>query len=735
MIGLFSLTNPSLLWGLTALLLPVAIHLLLRPRPRRVWFPALRLMRGTLTSSQRASRLRNVVLMLVRAGVLGVTVLFLAGPTCSSAQPDFTTGDPIACVLVLDDSLSLHARVRFADPSTLLDVARERAVSFLEQAGGWPAESRLAVLRAGAPQAEAALTANQTSLLAVLRDRSRDTLHAQPLGQAFERAATLLRPCQQQQRRIVIVTDLAASAWRDVRPAALAGVADVLVQVLSIAPESRTDFGVVAVRPPAHVWPESISVPVRVTVRATDVGADCWLVAEAQQKVLTRVGPLSVPAGGTRDVIVDLPPMPPGPHGATLRLEPEDLLAADQQQFVVWQTDRKPQVWVLVGDGGEQQEDLTALIVRNLLAPEALGPHAQRVTVETLTAAEVAARLPATAVLSEGAADARPPALVLVLPGVELEGAAREGLLRSLEAGTTVLLLPAGADRFLDWPVLRALLSESLPTDEVLATPAAIRWEGDTSGIATADELVELSRCNVRRRVRLEGLHSEVQRLAAYSDGVPAVIARTVGRGRLVVLTTSPDPEWSDLGVRAAGLMTWLHALVGAGLGRPTAAEQFTAGQTSHAVFAELPAAGLVTIAAAPPAEVPDQWVRLKAGEPQQPWPTSRAGLYTVRGPSGTGRVARYAVNWPAEEFDLTPISHAELVRTLGTERVTLEQLDGAEGALGESWLGRLLRFAVPAWVLALVLLLAFVFEMVFAASRDVPRAAPQAPPGSSPQV
>src|SRR5687767_2505113 len=114
---------PALLYGLLAAATPFLIHWFLRPRPRRVIFPAVSLMKPALASGRRAQRLRDLWLLAVRAALLGVLAFLLAGPSCSSTAAQPESAQPIACALVIDDSWSV--RYRLDADSTLLDRCRE----------------------------------------------------------------------------------------------------------------------------------------------------------------------------------------------------------------------------------------------------------------------------------------------------------------------------------------------------------------------------------------------------------------------------------------------------------------------------------------------------------------------------------------------------------------------------------------------------------------------------------
>ncbi|MEW6250390.1 MAG: BatA domain-containing protein [Planctomycetota bacterium] len=704
-------THPALLWGLGAAAIPVAVHLLLRARPRRVRFPALRLMRAALNSGQRASRLRNLLLMVVRAALLAGTALLLAGPTCAPAADAFRANGPLACALVLDDSLSMSYRPRFGDPETLLDGARRAALELVETARSWPEGGRLAVFRAGGRDGRAPAGGHdRESAVATLNEPIRMP-HAQPLGQALTAARTWLHEARGLVPRVVVFTDGTAAAWRDVRTAALAGVEGVTVRVVAPTAEFR-DLGIRAVMTPRGIQPATAAVPLQVTLGAAGVPGRCELRVRAAHEVVLRSEPLEVPVDATRHVPLRLPPAPPGPHAAAVELEPEDLFDFDQRRFVCWETGPQPVAWLVFPAARAPERDLVALVLRNLLAPEVLAPDEQRVALRLVELSELAA--PA-ALSADGAAaeDARP-ALVLVLPYGEEAVWAHHVLRRVVEAGTTAVLVPGSGSDAADWPGLREVLNEAPPEFEALPDRGtAIRQTQEVGGLLTEAESLELAQCRVERRVRFGTLRAGVQTAARFADGAPAIVWAPLGRGRIIALTTGPDPLWSELGVRAAGLLTWLHRLVSEAVGPPGAAASFSAGELTRQAFAALPASGSVQVSG-PGVE---QWARVAAGQPQEPWPTPAPGIYTLRARPTDAPAALYAVNWPAEEFDFTLINRDRLVRALGVEDVALEWLGAAPGQAGPvdrlEWLGDA-RGAAGFFLLALLML-----EMWLAARRS----------------
>ena len=83
-----SLINPAILWGLLLVSIPVILHFLLRSRPKKYLFPALRFIRVRRQNNIRRLRLKQLWLLLLRMGVLALLVAAIARPTLPAANYD-----------------------------------------------------------------------------------------------------------------------------------------------------------------------------------------------------------------------------------------------------------------------------------------------------------------------------------------------------------------------------------------------------------------------------------------------------------------------------------------------------------------------------------------------------------------------------------------------------------------------------------------------------------------------
>ncbi|MBI1346507.1 hypothetical protein GC163_09480 [bacterium] len=103
-----SILHPLLLIGLVLAAIPVALHLLLRARPKKLMFPALRLLQQRRMQNQRRMRLRHIWLLLLRMGVIAVLVIALARPTLPPANYTPTFGEIFGLATIISLALAAY---------------------------------------------------------------------------------------------------------------------------------------------------------------------------------------------------------------------------------------------------------------------------------------------------------------------------------------------------------------------------------------------------------------------------------------------------------------------------------------------------------------------------------------------------------------------------------------------------------------------------------------------------
>ncbi len=78
--------HPAILFGLGLAAIPVILHLLLKQKPKRLLFPALRLIHNRRKQNVRRMRLRHLLLLLLRAALIAAFVFAIARPSVPAAD-------------------------------------------------------------------------------------------------------------------------------------------------------------------------------------------------------------------------------------------------------------------------------------------------------------------------------------------------------------------------------------------------------------------------------------------------------------------------------------------------------------------------------------------------------------------------------------------------------------------------------------------------------------------------
>src|SRR5581483_5473869 len=115
---------PALLGGLILVSVPVLLHLIMRQKPKHLMFPAFRFLLQRHRTTQRKIRLRHLLLLLLRMGLIAAVCLGLSRPKIFSERLNLSSERPVAAVLVFDTSYSMSY---VASGRSVLDDAKHRA--------------------------------------------------------------------------------------------------------------------------------------------------------------------------------------------------------------------------------------------------------------------------------------------------------------------------------------------------------------------------------------------------------------------------------------------------------------------------------------------------------------------------------------------------------------------------------------------------------------------------------
>ncbi len=112
--------NPSLLWALSLMIIPIIIHLFNFQRPKKVLFTNVEFLRQVQQASKSRNRLKHILIMLARMAFIGLLVLAFARPILPSKNADSSSISARQQVSIyLDNSFSLQNE---QDNKRLLDL-------------------------------------------------------------------------------------------------------------------------------------------------------------------------------------------------------------------------------------------------------------------------------------------------------------------------------------------------------------------------------------------------------------------------------------------------------------------------------------------------------------------------------------------------------------------------------------------------------------------------------------
>ncbi len=356
--------NAGLVAGVALAALPVILHLFMKQRPKKVIFPALRLIRERQKQSRKTLKLKNWLLLAARMALIALMALALARPRIQvDAKVRAGSGEAETAIgLVFDTSLSMGYTEQ---DKSRLDIAKDRAEDLLKKAHSG---SQVYVIDTAEPAVPAGLSpaaARKRIESLTIRPGNR------PLNQAVGVAYAAVAESPKERREVYVFTDLAKSSWRtdqavdglDKVKAAPGGIDTFVVRV---SPKDRHDVSIVSIEPTSGLASQDEPVPIRVRLKA--VGKPASRVVEfyvdGQKKDQK---PVEVPADDEVDVPAYSPKLGTGLHRVEVRLSGEpDPLKFDDVAYLT--LDVKPSMRVLIVSDLNDDADYVA----QALDPDAL---------------------------------------------------------------------------------------------------------------------------------------------------------------------------------------------------------------------------------------------------------------------------------------------------------------------------------------------------------------------------
>lgn len=569
---------PALLFGLLAIGVPLWLHRVARANPTQHPFASLMLLEASETQRTAKRTLRYWLLLATRILLLIALVLAFAGPLLTARMVPQPNANAELHAILLDSSLSMQHGGRW---QRALDEA-ERILADL------PSSDRVMVLAGGGRRIavvhESTPAGNAGAVRASLRDLKAG-IDRLDYGFAMSTANSWLGS-----PRPKVMLHLISDLQRSAAPLRFAD--------LQLPAQTQLVMHDVSDGAGANTYiADAAPLPLDATTLVATVGTS---ITQAQQReVILRVDdkelsrksvtltaavarPESVAgeggtAPGTELTLQSSPARPntgsdasftrvtfsdvnlsAGAHRIEVSLEPRDELPQDDRFYVVV----------------EQADPAALLISRDVDADDAAYFAA---AIGSLSAPRLTVEQRATSSLDSGGGLGKYSLIVITDPSALSSASARR--IHSYVAAGGAVLMTLGEAPNEDNPLL-----ENLNTGEVRSRSGKVGEVASTHPVLR--EAADWNRVRFFRQ-RPVRLSSDDHALIALDDGTPLLVERTLGAGRMLILTAPVDRRWNDLAIHplfvhfigaAASYLTHAEATTRSALVGSTVTTGLTAG-------------------------------------------------------------------------------------------------------------------------------------------------------------
>jgi len=633
---------PLFLAGIAGVVVPIIVHLTRRQRRNVVMFPSLMFLEKIPYQEQRRRRIQHWFLLSLRALALTLLAAAFARPFLQDSDVGLgAASGPREVVVLVDQSYSMEVEDQF-------ELALQEAQRVFDGLG--PLDRASLVAFSQGARVLSRSTSDRVRLRGAL-DTLRVSSGATRFGPALKVAQTILEESTLTSGEVYLLSDFQRNGWVGDEGVRLpAGSRFIPVQLGNDGVEENVLVADISLPRQAVAGRERVTPTARVVRRGGTSPRDVTVTFEVdgqEQQSRTVTVPPDAAVGVAFQPFTLSRPYTPG----TVRLG-EDALNADNAGHFVLSPGAA--LSVLIVEGSASSRDVSLYLRRAL---EITDDGRFRVRVRR-------------------ASNIRPADLdgtdAVILNDVLIDGASAERLRAFVDAGGGVLVAlgeqggwPASAADLLPGtigPVQDRLqgrggrlgfLEYGHAVFEVFAGPRS----GDFTGARFF-------------RARAFQPSPEASVIARFDDGSVALAELRVGRGKVLVWTSTLDSFWTDLALQPVYL-PFVHRLTEHLGGRAEARPWFTIGQVVDLADPEaLEAAGLVTSVAAGLAEGLDQValtptgssIQMPAGEGARYLPLEEQGFYTVRPPGvEPERPFVLAVNVDLQESNLARLDPEQL--------------------------------------------------------------------------
>lgn len=662
-----SFLNTALLWGLGLASIPLIIHLLFRRRFRELEWAPMKYLKLTIQRNRRRIQIEQLLLLLLRTALIIVLVCLVARPVMNASGLSRWFGGETRTshLLVIDDSLSMGLS---KNGRTAFDRALAVAEQAIEELGLKDRLTLVVTSRTHAPLVREIELTDRGPLLGQLRSLKPTETHtawSATLSAVDEFLQSTTFPTQV----VTILTDLRRSGWETVVAPPEGWKRDRLsVRIVDVGATSEKNLSLESLQQADRL--ALVGTPLRFEATLVNRSSSNVDAAEATWIIDGQPTQVTLPAlAAGESVVFPLTAVfnEAGPHAVSLRL-PSDDLAGDNQRWSM--VDVRDNLRILLVDGEPASEPFQSETDYLGLALSLAIGESKAFQVETAMDNEWVGQVRGSA-----------PDMIVFANVANFDAQQAATLKAMVERGMGVVFYPGDLvdpenyERNL-FNAGQGVLPWALDTTADDQVAGLLLEDNAPSAVDAVRQLnpAVLGRIKVNKRYLLKNpdeVRDQTRVLARWNDATasPALVEKTLGKGRVLLWTVAADKAWSDWPTEPSYVLT-MRETVKATIRADLAVRTSTAGEPLRAALGrdrritaptielplgEEPRPLVLEVASATDGETPLQ--RLTWSD------TQHAGLYRMHWqevPSGPVSET-YAVNPDQRESDLAALTPEEL--------------------------------------------------------------------------
>ncbi|MED5472067.1 MAG: BatA domain-containing protein [Verrucomicrobiota bacterium] len=366
-----SFLNPAMLFGMTALAIPIIVHLLNRRRFKKIQWAAMRFLQVSLERNQRRMKVEDWILLLLRMAIVALIALAASRPATDWLKSKGLSSKVTASVII--DSSASMLKKDASEQENRFSIARKIADEVLNSLPKGSATSM--VLGANSSGKGIKEPTHDMARAQKVLEESKATHRGSDLFPAIQSAITTMQDRPSSQKELVIITDGEASAWRQYEAITRSldqSKKDTNAIIVLVGKDPDENLAITRLDQKTPI--ASVDQPVRLAVEVTNFGNAEANDVEVQMSINEEpIGDPAVieaiPPGESRTITTFVELSNPGYQRISSKINVNDALETDNSREIVIRGINKARALLVDGQPGRDITESETFFLQNALVP------------------------------------------------------------------------------------------------------------------------------------------------------------------------------------------------------------------------------------------------------------------------------------------------------------------------------------------------------------------------------